>query len=380
MVKEITVGTLVLVMDAHAKRHTWPLGLVTSVHRSEDGVVRAVRVRTKCGEGQRPTTVSRNVRELIPLTMFDNADECPTPRKSDMDTRAKVGIAEMTDAEDQRPSLPSTDLWKRSRHHHERPPPWGRSAKPPAAINIPRPQVDNDSSREAAILQISHGLFPQDGGTVEAVEAAKNTESTGGPQNNIETRERHNTEIKTRWTMGDNEKESNDHGKPPRNNVEDKQKSGSHNNIPSHITQQVVEDKTVKKLEKTPTTAGPCSRKSGNTSQENDGGELPDILQQKGSEKSQKEPECMNIKSAQGNDEEQLQGEPGAKTTKRNVIKPKRKYKTEVEKLREQQNGLEVTTSRRSDVVATVEGTQLNQCESNVTKNKGDGPKTGVAE
>jgi hypothetical protein len=41
-------------------------------------LVRAAAVRTKCQEGQTPTTLTRNVRELVPLTLFDQQKDCPT--------------------------------------------------------------------------------------------------------------------------------------------------------------------------------------------------------------------------------------------------------------------------------------------------------------
>lgn len=46
----------------------------------------------------------------------------------------------------------------------------------------------------------------------------------------------------------------------------------------------------------------------------------------------------------------------------------------------EMQSGLEVVTSRRSDMVAIIEQENTNQCESNETRIKGDGPKTGAEE
>jgi hypothetical protein len=244
MVKEITVGTLVLVMDAHAKRHTWPLGLVTSVHRSEDGIVRAVRVRTKCGEGQRPTTISRNVRELIPLTMFDNADECPTPRKSDMDTRARVGIAEMKDVEEEQ-----TRSWRQGRHHHDRPPPWGSSIAS-TSKNVPGPHGGAASSTGAAISQIANMLFPNN---EEAVKATNITKSQREHNGEIEAEERHNTEIKTRWAVSDTKKESKNHKKTPNVTPKSTHKSGSHDVAPTEILQatpEVGECKTVKGSEK----------------------------------------------------------------------------------------------------------------------------------
>jgi hypothetical protein len=59
---------------------------------------------------------------------------------------------------------------------------------------------------------------------------------------------------------------------------------------------------------------------------------------------------------------------------------PKSKYKSEVEKLIEMQAGLEPAASKRGDTVALVEGQETNQCESNETDKRGDGPKTGIAE
>jgi hypothetical protein len=90
---ESGLGTLVLVMDDNAKRHEWPLGLVTSVIMSHDGVVRAASVRTRCRDGERPTTLARNVRELVPLTLFDHGEA----RMPEMEAVAQVVLKETTE-------------------------------------------------------------------------------------------------------------------------------------------------------------------------------------------------------------------------------------------------------------------------------------------
>jgi hypothetical protein len=59
------------------KLHDWPLGLVTRVIRSQDGIVRAALVRTRSEEGHKPSTLTRNVRELVPLTVFYQQKHCP---------------------------------------------------------------------------------------------------------------------------------------------------------------------------------------------------------------------------------------------------------------------------------------------------------------
>jgi hypothetical protein len=81
MVAEMKVGTLVLIMNENAKRYDWPLGLVTRVIRSQDGIVRAAVVRTRSEEGHKPSTLTRNVRELVPLTVFDQQKHCPEVSK-----------------------------------------------------------------------------------------------------------------------------------------------------------------------------------------------------------------------------------------------------------------------------------------------------------
>jgi hypothetical protein len=85
MVEEMRVGTLVLIMDDNAKRHEWPLGLVLETIRSADGVIRAAKVRTRCREGETPTILTRNVRELVPLTLFDHHEDgllgAPSPHQ-----------------------------------------------------------------------------------------------------------------------------------------------------------------------------------------------------------------------------------------------------------------------------------------------------------
>ena len=52
----LKVGELVVLVDEDLKRGKWPLGRVTNVMPSEDGVVRVVEVRTKDGTYTRPVT------------------------------------------------------------------------------------------------------------------------------------------------------------------------------------------------------------------------------------------------------------------------------------------------------------------------------------
>ena len=53
-VPNLTVGELVVLVDDDVKRGKWPLGRITKVVPSEDGVVRTVEVKTKNGIYTRP--------------------------------------------------------------------------------------------------------------------------------------------------------------------------------------------------------------------------------------------------------------------------------------------------------------------------------------
>jgi hypothetical protein len=116
--------------------------------------------------------------------------------------------------------------------------------------------------------------------------------------------------------------------------------------------------------------------------QENNG-ELPEILEANRTKTATKKPTNANYESLKDNAEISTQEEQDMgkqKEASGTTKAPKRKYKTEVEKLRELQNGLEVTTSRRSDTIAIIQEEESNQCESTETIIEGDSPKTGLVE
>ena len=52
----LKVGDLILIMDENAPRGLWPLGLVLETSVGRDGLVRSVRLRTKCSVLMRPIT------------------------------------------------------------------------------------------------------------------------------------------------------------------------------------------------------------------------------------------------------------------------------------------------------------------------------------
>ncbi|XP_037787722.1 uncharacterized protein LOC119583322 [Penaeus monodon] len=52
--RNISVGDVVLVVDEHVPRCSWPMGKVIDVVRGKDGRVRSVRVKTQLGEYDRP--------------------------------------------------------------------------------------------------------------------------------------------------------------------------------------------------------------------------------------------------------------------------------------------------------------------------------------
>jgi hypothetical protein len=403
MVEEIKVGTLVLVMSDNEKRYNWPLGLVTEVHRSQDGVVRAAAVRTKCMEGQRPTTVSRNVRELIPLTMFDNTEECQALGKPENnttnstkdehissehitdETATVAASGEPTDKElaakyprsagtaAVESKTPSTTKVKEGRHpragrhHHERPPPWAEAQNAPKSYQATR--------SEAAVSQISQMLFPNDEDTINQQQRPQEVEST-----KCEILD--NNESKTKLIDEAQSKEPQSHQKMPHtttigqlisgNDTEALGKSTKNNTEVPEAGNQDIDKNT----HKTPTLEDNKQRKSGNTTQEKDNnGELPETPGGKTDKLIEKKPEINNHTAKATTETPEWHDANKANWA---LKTPKRKYKTEVEKLRELQNGLKVSTTGRGDVVAVVQETKSNQCESNETKEDGDSPKTGL--
>ena len=54
--ENLKVNDVVLVVDEQTPRGLWPLGIVIGVRTSKDGLVRAVRIKTKSTELLRPIT------------------------------------------------------------------------------------------------------------------------------------------------------------------------------------------------------------------------------------------------------------------------------------------------------------------------------------
>jgi hypothetical protein len=54
--RNVQTGDLVMIADENTPRGVWPLGLVLSVNRSEDGLVRSVEIKTKSSKLVRPIT------------------------------------------------------------------------------------------------------------------------------------------------------------------------------------------------------------------------------------------------------------------------------------------------------------------------------------
>ena len=54
--KNLKEADVALVAEPNQPRGIWPLGRIVSTHPGQDGVVRAVRVRTQYGEHKRPIT------------------------------------------------------------------------------------------------------------------------------------------------------------------------------------------------------------------------------------------------------------------------------------------------------------------------------------
>jgi hypothetical protein len=395
MVEEIRTGTLVLVMSDNEKRYNWPLGLVTQVHRSKDGIVRAVSVRTQCMEGQRPTTVSRNVRQLIPLTMFENADECPAPNREAEAAKVKVElitepVSEGTAKQPSTTTAEAVEARRRGRHHQGRPQPWLEAEAKSQGEKSPTldegrsaplgPSEKAAATSEVNQRQLSDTLFPSE--RASKVEDAEDDNAAHG---------QHNTEIKTRLPLQHGEKEPENAKKKPHqeaaavekagNDYSDGRKNGDNSGeIPDAEAQNTTRNsqETPQCREKKPEEEGSDIEAKHNN------GELPEEPCKKGAESSEETPKNANARSNESNDhqqqQERLQEDAITESTKSVQKKPKAKYKTEVEKLLEMQSGLEVVTSRRSDMVAIIEQENTNQCESNETRIKGDGPKTGAEE
>ena len=54
--RNLEIGDLVLLSQGTTPRNKWPLGLVVTLHKGSDGLVRSVEVRTASGTYERPVT------------------------------------------------------------------------------------------------------------------------------------------------------------------------------------------------------------------------------------------------------------------------------------------------------------------------------------
>jgi hypothetical protein len=61
-----TIGDLVLISDKNTPRNHWPTGKITTVNKSQDGLVRSVQVRLPT-IGKNPRIVTRAITDLILL-------------------------------------------------------------------------------------------------------------------------------------------------------------------------------------------------------------------------------------------------------------------------------------------------------------------------
>ncbi|KHJ85789.1 hypothetical protein OESDEN_14476 [Oesophagostomum dentatum] len=69
------IGHVVLLKQELSPRTEWPLGVITKINRSKDGLIRSVKVRTS-----NKSEIDRTVNQLIPLEIF--AEDEPRTRKN----------------------------------------------------------------------------------------------------------------------------------------------------------------------------------------------------------------------------------------------------------------------------------------------------------
>ena len=80
--EEPRVGTVVLIRDENVSRSCWKIGLVTSLQRSRDKIVRTATVRLASGK-----TMKRSVSHLYPLEVSESiAHSAPSPECMETDT------------------------------------------------------------------------------------------------------------------------------------------------------------------------------------------------------------------------------------------------------------------------------------------------------
>jgi hypothetical protein len=489
---ESGLGTLVLVMDDNAKRHEWPLGLVTSVIMSHDGVVRAASVRTRCRDGERPTTLARNVRELVPLTLFDHGEA----RMPEMEAVAQVVLKETTE-EGMHQQHDTQVIRKVSEDDHE----VGTEHLPPAqvilktAVQAPGQGLQGEPEDEIiapgntgimprgdshevgmdhlpaqvllgdpgdkmnTMLEDGRGIIREDQGEQVGNRDLYSERSKLGETEKINMRmeiatgirkffatseDGHNpgetsescdyrvarmdqtpaqvpledqrdsaiqspilnndfnssamqkftekTEIITK-TITNNNQEIPDTDnlerakclqKSPHPVAKPKKGSGNTENEKQQSSDKIkvlpdgIMEKEIKNCRKTPKGEGSTMEMSGNdgTMEER----TPGAKDQQRDKKQDIAPNIASIESNGDNDKVRLQENEIQETVTLCRKAPKsRKYKTEVEKLREMQVDFEAKQGRRRSVTV-VDSEMVNKVESNKTQINGDGPKTGLVE
>jgi hypothetical protein len=443
MVEEMKVGTLVLVMEENAKRYEWPLGLVTRVIRSQDGVVRAAAaVRTKCREGQTPTTLTRNVPELVPLTLFDQQKDCPEVTRKEPVTSPK-------EADKTAQVIPKKDV-----------PGYGiKSNRVTRVKSLPTLKARQEWAQMVAKLKVGTRVLirrkgvERHGWTVGIVvtvikrwgltKAAavrslirQDVKTLTRPvqelvpltQEEVKTREQEALKLEEKTTnseqksfveyvkhkfAGGGQSHAKINGTPAAQEVPSEQdveplltaskKQGSQNaqdvlSEQKDLSQTTTNTKSeipdndmvsvAKTCQKTPDEGEEAEEGSGNdtevsrsTQGKSTTQELPDTQVKEIAKNEPKTPERVEGEQVRVDNEEgppdmeteapeeeaTASAKPGRKT-------PKRKYKTEVEKLIELQGGLEITTSRRGGELAVVSDRIVGKTESNGALIEGDGP------
>lgn len=86
--KNISVGDLVVIQDDNLPAGKWAMGRVTDTHPGDDGLVRAVTLKTKNGTLKRPIVKL----SILPINKQDMKDQMPTklePEKQDSRTPSK---------------------------------------------------------------------------------------------------------------------------------------------------------------------------------------------------------------------------------------------------------------------------------------------------
>jgi hypothetical protein len=217
--------------------------------------------------------------------------------------------------------------------------------------------------------------------TAEKAPKDRATETTGsGNRKDAATMNNNNTTQEL--TLDDRKEPECNQETPSMTGIEAKT-SGSDERDVTQLPDPNTQNVAINTLKKPDITRQLERKYSNEESGEENNGELPEILEANKTKNATKKPKNAIHESLKDNDEISTQEGPDMgklKEASGTTKAPKRKYKTEVEKLRELQNGLEVTTSRRSDTIATIQEEESNQCESTETIIEGDSPKTGLVE